>query len=156
MYAGVKGKLDALTGCAKWLADKAYASKAASLAANATYTHSCYDMLVFNKMRAAFGGEVDAMVTGSAPIDLEILMFLKVCFCCPLMEGYGLTETAGASSITSPNDPVPGHVGGPLECCKFRLKDVPSMNYLASDKPYPRGEICMKGSNVTQGYYKVP
>lgn len=138
------------------MADKAYASKAASLAANATYTHSCYDMLVFNKMRAAFGGCVDAMVTGSAPIDLEVLMFLKVCFCCPLMEGYGLTETAGATSITYPNDPVPGHVGGPLECSKFRLKDVPAMNYLSTDLPYPRGEICMKGSNITVGYYKVP
>lgn len=156
IYASVKGKLDALTGCAKWLADKAYASKAASLAANAEYSHACYDMLIFNKMKAAFGGALECMVTGSAPIDLEILAFLKVCFSCPLLEGYGLTETAGASTITKPEDPVPGHVGGPLECCKFRLRDVAAMNYHSTDKPYPRGEICMQGSSVTEGYYKCP
>jgi len=155
IYGAIKAKMDGLTGCAKWLADKGYASKAANLAADATYTSPCYDLLIFNKMKAMFGGALDSMVTGSAPIDLEILMYLKVCFSCPLMEGYGLTETAGASTITRPNDPVPGHVGGPLECCKFRLKDVPAMNYLASDKPYPRGEICMQGSNLTQGYYKL-
>lgn len=133
--------MDALTGCKAWLANKAYTSKAVALAENATYTHGCYDMLIFNKMKAAFGGELRYMVTGSAPIDLEILSFLKVCFCCPLMEGYGLTETAGASSITTPEDPATGHVGGPLECVKFRLRDVPAMNYTANDKPYPRGEV---------------
>lgn len=141
IYSSVKGKIDALTGCKKWLADKAMAAKTAALNADATYTHACYDMLIFNKMKAAFGGELTGMVTGSAPIDLEILCFLKVCFSCPLMEGYGLTESAGASTITRPEDPVPGHVGGPLECCKFRLKDVPAMNYLSTDKPHPRGEI---------------
>lgn len=94
------------------------------------------------------------MVTGSAPIDLAVLNFLKVCFCCPIMEGYGLTETCGASSITAANDPVAGHVGGPIECVKFRLRDVPEMNYLSTDKPYPRGEIQMSGCNVTKGYYK--
>lgn len=71
------------------------------------------------------------MVTGSAPIDLDVLQFLKVCFCCPLLEGYGLTETSGATSVTDAKDPLAGHVGGPLEICKFRLRDVPEMNYLA-------------------------
>jgi long-chain acyl-CoA synthetase len=149
IHASVKAKMDALTGCTKWIADKAFAAKTHNLLADASYTHACYDALVFNKMKAAFGGELTAMVTGSAPIDLELLTFLKVCFCCPLMEGYGLTETAGASTITHPNDPVMGHVGGPLECVKFRLKDVPAMNYFSTDKPYARGEICMRGSNVT-------
>jgi long-chain acyl-CoA synthetase len=81
------------------------------------------------------------MVTGSAPIDLKVLEFLKVCFCCPILEGYGLTETSGASSITVEEDPIAGHVGGPIKCVKFRLKDVPDMNYLSTDKPFPRGEV---------------
>ena len=96
------------------------------------------------------------MVTGSAPIDLEVLNFLKICFCCPILEGYGLTETSAATSLTDPTDPVSGHVGGPLECSKFRLRDVPEMQYLASDKPYPRGEVQIKGTNVTSGYYLRP
>lgn len=96
------------------------------------------------------------MCTGSAPIDLEVLQFLKVCFCCPILEGYGLTETSGASTITWPQDPVAGHVGGPIECGKIRLRDVPDMNYLTTDLPYPRGEVQMKGLHITQGYYKRP
>lgn len=96
------------------------------------------------------------MVTGSAPIDSNVLNFLKICFCCPVQEGYGLTETSGATSITSARDPIAGHVGGPLENCVLRLRDVPEMNYTAEDLPYPRGEIQMKGQNIFSGYYKCP
>jgi len=102
------------------------------------------------------GGKVQAAVTGSAPIDKTVLNFLKMCFCCPIMEGYGLTETSGATSVTDTKDPHSGHVGGPLDCSKFRLKDVPEMSYLSTDKPYPRGELQIMGSNVTSGYYKRP
>ena len=59
------------------------------------------------------------MVTGSAPIDPTILDTLKVCFCCPMLEAYGLTEVSGGSSITDPNDPNTGHVGGPLPLYKM-------------------------------------
>jgi len=96
------------------------------------------------------------MITGSAPIDPAVLELLKVCFCCPFFEGYGLTETSGGSSVTLPNDPVTGHVGGPLPCVKWRLQDVPEMSYFSTDKPYPRGELQMKGPSVTTGYYKRP
>jgi len=107
-------------------------------------------------MKARLGGAVEYMVTGSAPIDVEVINFLKVCFCCPIYEGYGLTETSGASFITVTADPVAGHVGGPLECLKARLRDVPDMNYLTTDKPHPRGEVQMWGSSVFSGYYKNP
>jgi long-chain acyl-CoA synthetase len=156
IYGQIKAKFDAATGCKAWLAGKALASKSAALEANATYTSGCYDFLVFNKVKALLGGKVEYMVTGSAPIDLAVLNFLKVAFSCPIMEGYGLTETCGASSITASEDPVAGHVGGPIECVKFRLRDVPEMNYLSTDKPYPRGEVQMMGTNVTKGYYKRP
>jgi long-chain acyl-CoA synthetase len=95
-----------------------------------------------------------AMCTGSAPIDLNVLAFLKICFCCPVFEGYGLTETSGITTITEANDPIAGHVGGPVKIAKLRLRDVPEMNYYSTDKPYPRGEVQMKGVNITSGYYK--
>ena len=94
------------------------------------------------------------MITGSAPIDPQVLDFLKICFSCPVYEGYGLTETSAAASCTKINDPLAGHVGGPLTCVKLRLLDVPEMSYTSADKPYPRGELCVKGPSVTSGYYK--
>jgi len=77
--------------------------------------------LVFKKIKALLGGNVRFMISGSAPIESDVLELLKICFCCPFLEGYGLTETSGGSSISLPNDPVVGHVGGPLPCVKWRL-----------------------------------
>ena len=96
------------------------------------------------------------MMTGSAPISQDVLDFLKVCFCAPICEGYGMTESAGGSCTTYPNDSESGHVGGPLQNVKIRLKDIPEMSYYSTDKPYPRGEICFWGSSVMTGYFKNP
>ena len=95
------------------------------------------------------------MVTGSAPIAGDVLSFLKCVFSCPLREGYGQTETSAPATITSAFDPIPGHVGGPLTCLKIRLKDIPEMNYYATDEN-PRGEVCYKGASIFKGYFKAP
>lgn len=73
------------------------------------------------------------MITGSAPIDVAVLELLKVCFCAPIIEAYGLTETGGGSTFTSMFDNQTGNVGGPSENTKIRLKDIPEMNYYSSD-----------------------
>jgi len=104
-------------------------------------------------MRGLLGGRVKMMVTGSAPISADVLNFLKCCFCAPIHEGYGQTESTAASCVTSAFDPVAGHVGGPLSCLKIRLREIPEMGYLASD-PNPRGEICYKGNSIFRGYFK--
>lgn len=96
------------------------------------------------------------MFSGSAPIEPEVLSFLKVVFCCPVLEGYGLTETAAGICATRSNDITAGHVGGPAGLCKFRLLDLPDMNYSHNDKPYPRGELCVKSASMFLGYYKKP
>jgi long-chain acyl-CoA synthetase len=95
------------------------------------------------------------MITGSAPISSDVLDFLKVCFCAPILEGYGQTEATGASTVTRPDDPESGHVGGVLSCCEIKLEDVPDMNYLSSQSP-PRGEVCFRGCTVIKGYFKMP
>jgi long-chain acyl-CoA synthetase len=156
IYSKIKERLDGLTGCSGWIAQRGLAAKIAAAATTGAFTNACYDKLVFRKVSALLGGNVRFMITGSAPIDPNVLNLLKVCFCCPFLEGYGLTETSGGSSVTWPNDPNTGHVGGPLPCIKWRLMDVEAMNYLSTDKPYPRGELMMKGPAVTSGYYKNP
>mmetsp|Transcript_42557 Transcript_42557/g.30712 ORF Transcript_42557/g.30712 Transcript_42557/m.30712 type:complete len:84 (+) Transcript_42557:1198-1449(+) len=82
------------------------------------------------------------MVTGAAPLAPEVIDFLKICFCAPICEGYGQTETCGGATSTRLEDLTSGTVGGPECSIKIRLKDIPEMNYLSTDKPHPRGEIC--------------
>lgn len=156
IYAKVKGGIDGAGGCKGWLAQTALATKIANASTTGAVTHGCYDAIVFGKVKQILGGNVKCCITASAPIDPAVIATLKVAFCCPFLEGYGLTETSGGSSVTDPRDPVTGHVGGPLPCCKWRLLDLPEMNYMSTDKPYPRGELLMKGPSVFTGYYKRP
>jgi long-chain acyl-CoA synthetase len=112
-----------------------------------------WDRIVFNKIKMLFGGQVRFMCTGSAPIAGEVLEFLKACFCAPICEGYGMTEGTAAGTATYFHDLEVGHVGGPLQNVKFRLRDIPEMNYLASADP-PKGELQFWGPSVMSGYFK--
>lgn len=72
-----------------------------------------------------------------------------------------MTETGAGTIISNFNDPVSGHIGGPLANVKVKLKDIPEMGYFASEgnvaanKP-PQGELCMKGSSIMEGYFRDP
>ena len=96
------------------LIKKALASKMSKIKSGGGFTHCLWDKLVFGKVKQMLGGRVRMMITGSAPISGDVLDFLKVCFCCEISEGYGMTETSAGSVITQYGDPVTGHVGGPL------------------------------------------
>ncbi len=155
----IKGQLNKITGLKKILVERAIASKLHYLRTGAYYKNRVYDMLVFNKIKQAFGGNVKLMVTGSAPISAEVLEFLRIAACCPIIEGYGQTESTGASFCTQVNDPTCGHIGGPTANTEFKILDVAEMSYTSKDKdengnPLPRGELCLKGYGVFKGYYK--
>jgi len=106
--------LKAATGVKKWLVDKAVAAKLYNLHAGLGFTHGFYDALIFGKMKKILGGNLRIMLTGSAPISGDVLDFLKIAFCSPMMEGYGLTESCAGSCLTFSDDAVAGHVGGPM------------------------------------------
>uniref|UniRef100_A0AAX7TFP3 long-chain-fatty-acid--CoA ligase n=1 Tax=Astatotilapia calliptera TaxID=8154 RepID=A0AAX7TFP3_ASTCA len=100
------------------------------------------------------GGRVRMMLSGGAPLSPATQRFMNVCFCCPVGQGYGLTETCGAGTITEVEDISTGRVGAPLICCEIRLRDWAEGGYTSKDKPNPRGEILIGGPNVTMGYYR--
>lgn len=81
-----------------------------------------------------FGGNVKRMFTGSAPLSSDILEFLKIAVGCPIIEGYGLTETSAGITFTKGNDQTCGHVGGPSNFVEIKLVDIPEMNYFSTDK----------------------
>jgi long-chain acyl-CoA synthetase len=147
VQASIKGG-----GIKQSLFEVAYDSKIKSL--NEGYVgDSVWDTLVFGKVAGKLGGKVRLMITGSAPINAEVLKFLRIGFSCPVLEGYGQTETCAGATLTAHCDLIPGHVGTPLPCIEVKLVDVPEMNYLTSDEN-PRGEICFRGPCCTSGYYK--
>lgn len=158
-YDLIKGQLNKVTGLKKLLVDRAISSKLHYLRTGAYYKNRVYDTLIFNRIKQAFGGNVKLMVTGSAPISAEVLEFLRIAACCPIVEGYGQTESSGASFCTQVNDPTCGHIGGPTSNTEFKIVDVTEMNYTSKDKDengdaLPRGELCLKGYGVFKGYYK--
>lgn len=96
------------------------------------------------------------MLCASAPVSAEVLQFYKLALGIHVYEVYGQTETNGPATGTHPLDIRGGSVGGVMPSLKIRLRDVPELGYLASDKPYPRGEVQFKGTNVFKGYFKNP
>lgn len=68
---------------------------------------------------------------------------------------YGMTENCGVCAHTIDGDATSGGtIGPPNPVIEIKLVDIPAMNYLSTDKPNPRGELCVRGPNCFQGYYK--
>ncbi|MED6274101.1 Long-chain-fatty-acid--CoA ligase 4, partial [Characodon lateralis] len=112
------------------------------------------NMLLFRKVKKLLGGRIRMMLSGGAPLSSATQRFMNVCFCCPVGQGYGLTETCGAGTITEVADFSTGRVGAPLICCEIRLRDWAEGGYTSKDEPNPRGEILIGGPNVTEGYFR--
>ncbi|KAK9790769.1 hypothetical protein WJX73_002491 [Symbiochloris irregularis] len=111
------------------------------------------DWLVWHKVAARLGGRVQLVASGSAPLAPETRNFLRVAMCAPVIEGYGLTETCGASFTAEPTVTAVGTVGHPLPCLDFCLAAVPEMEYDPMIFP-PRGEVLIRGPVLFSGYYK--
>ncbi|CEF63855.1 AMP-dependent synthetase/ligase domain-containing protein [Strongyloides ratti] len=117
------------------------------------YKSMFIDSFVFNKIKAILGSNVRLVLSGGAPLDAEIQRFMNICFCCPVIQGYGLTETVGAATISMYDDISTGYVGPPLTCAEIMLKSWDEAGYDAKNNP-PQGEILISGPHVTPGYYK--
>jgi long-chain acyl-CoA synthetase len=79
---------------------------------------------VLSSVRKKFGGNISAILTGAAAINPKVHEFISFLFGCPVYQGYGLTETFGASFMTWTGDSDVGHVGFPFPFTKFKLVPV--------------------------------
>jgi len=97
------------------------------------------DERVFSRVRALFGGNLREALTGAAPIAPEILEFFYAAGV-PVMEGYGMTETAGVGTVNLRDALRFGTVGRAVPGAEVRI---------AED-----GEILMRGPHVFTGYWE--
>ncbi|KAF9973242.1 hypothetical protein BGZ73_003516 [Actinomortierella ambigua] len=154
IYARVKAETVDAPGEVGDLARKGFEIKMAKYLAGYGVHHPEWDRILFDKVRQVLGGNVRLMLVASAPVSSEILAFSRVVFCCDIVEVYAQTESSGVATVTNVGDVTPGHVGPPAPGCEIKLVDVPELNYFTTDKPSPRGEICIRGPPVIQGYFK--
>ncbi|OWZ00055.1 Long-chain-fatty-acid-CoA ligase [Phytophthora megakarya] len=155
VYDKITQGAEAAGGIKKRLFDRAVASKLAGVEVGRK-THVLWDLLVFNKLRQALGGNVRLIFSGSAPMSADVKKFMQAVFCCDVVEGYGLSESAAAVCVGAIDMPTESHVGTPVMYCQVQLEDVPEMGYTSHDKPRPRGEILVKGPEMFTEYYKNP
>jgi len=97
--------------------------------------------LIFSKWRAALGGELEVVASGSAALQTRLAKVFNAAGI-PIMEGYGLTET---SPVVSVNDMRNKH---------FRIGSVGKIIKDTEVKIAADGEILVKGPQVMMGYYK--
>ena len=98
------------------------------------------DQELYVNVRNVFGGRLRQATTGAAPIAQEILEFFYACGV-PVLEGYGMTETATASTVSTKEAYKFGTVGRPLPGAEVKIADD--------------GEILIRGAHIFRGYYKM-
>ena len=161
---------------ASLLFKKGFAAQAARLEAGRPRS-KFYDKLRFSKLQGRFGGRIRVMASAAAPLPAALHNFLRVVFNCPVLQAYGMTENAGAATGMSWDSATFGTVGGPYPAMELKLQDTE--DYKCTDV-YPRsqaefdaqwsfkgafdpakagqrverGEVCLRGPNVSQGYFK--
>lgn len=111
--------------------------------------NSLWDKVVFKQMHEKLGGRVRAIFCGSAPLSGRVMQFARCALGAIVFEGFGSTESTAICTTQIPGDLETGVVGPPLPSARIRLIDVPEMDCYAKDG---RGEICVKGPGVFQGY----
>lgn len=97
-----------------------------------------YDPLVYRRIRNALGGRVRYAICGGSPLGRRLAAFYAGAGI-DVYEGYGLTESTAAATVTPPNKPRLGTVGWPLPGTRVRI---------AAD-----GEILLSGAQVFRGYW---
>ncbi|MFG2332987.1 AMP-dependent synthetase/ligase [Streptomyces sp. NPDC048604] len=97
-----------------------------------------YDLLVYRRVRKELGGRLRYAISGGSPLDRRLSLFFYAAGVL-IYEGYGLTETTAAATVTPPLQPRPGTVGRPVPGTSIRIADD--------------GEVLIKGGIVFREYW---
>ena len=100
-----------------------------------------YETLVYRTVRGALGPKIKYVACGGAPLSLDLAHFYNG-IGLPMIQGYGMTETAAPFAATRVTDNVIGTVGQPAPGSSIRISD--------------EGELQAKGPNVFRGYHNLP
>lgn len=100
--------------------------------------HAAFDRLVYRHLRESLGGRLHTMLAGGAPLGDRLGHLFRGAGI-PVLEGYGLTETSSASTLTAPDEVKVGRVGRPLPGTAVRVSRD--------------GELLVRGPHVFAGYW---
>ena len=163
---GVQAKFGAAPPVTQFLVNTAFAARTFAIAHG--FDTPFFNKIVFSKIKAVTGGSLRLALSGGGPLNTEVQIFVRTAFGCPLFQGYGLTETCAGLSVQDPSDLRAGIAGVPIAACEVKLEscaDITDKNknpYLISDtidtvgnKVFGRGEILVRGNNITKGYYMM-
>ncbi|CCW64188.1 unnamed protein product [Phytomonas sp. EM1] len=131
--------------------DHAYQSRLAALKDGKSTPY--WDKKIFSKAKAAVGGSLRLLLCGGGPLSAATQEFVNVVFGL-IVIGWGLTETVCVGAIQRLGDIDLCVTGQVLVGEELKLVDVE--DYKHTDKPRPRGEICLRGPFLFKGYYKQP
>lgn len=108
------------------------------------------DHVVFSKIRDATGGRMRICMNGGGPINQDTQRFISMAIC-PMIGGYGLTETAAMGALMDPQAWTPDAIGEMPSSVEIKLVDFPDAGYYSTSKP-PQGEVWIRGASITEGY----
>jgi long-chain acyl-CoA synthetase len=117
--------------------------------AGARLKHRIAAKLVYGKVREGLGGNMRFIVSGAAPLDVEIAEFFRA-IDLPVLEGYGLTESSPVIAVNTLDQVMPGTVGKMIPGIQVEIWE----KTLQGAPPDVEGEIVTKGPHVMKGYYK--
>jgi len=111
--------------------------------------YKLYDIILFKKIRANFGGRLEFFIGGAALLDIEVQKFFYA-IGIPMLQGYGLTEASPVISSNVLKRHKLGTSGNIVKYLDLKICDEEGKEVPAGQK----GEIVIRGENVMKGYWK--
>ncbi|WP_300677171.1 AMP-binding protein [Nocardioides sp.] len=149
-YARIVTMVDAEGGLKKTLFTKAFAvgkrydalvEAQKSVPITLQVQHTLFDILVFRKVRARFGGRIRFMISGSAALNPDIASWFHAAGLL-ILEGYGMTENSAGATVNRPESNRIGTVGLAIPGSEIRIGEF--------------DEVQLKGPHVMAGYHNNP